>query len=47
MSGAAPQVVVEIGRVVRRGDGGLTAPRVQAGFALGIVVMWLTGALAG
>ena len=47
-AGAALQVVFEVGRFVRRADGGgFGAPGVQAGFALGMVAMWLTGTIAG
>jgi zinc transporter ZupT len=47
-AGAALQVVIEVARFVRRADGGgFTAPAVQAGFALGMLAMWLTGSLAG
>ncbi|MCW2921700.1 MAG: putative metal cation transporter [Thermoleophilia bacterium] len=47
-AGAALQVVVEVSKFVRRAPGGgFTAPGVQAGFALGMVAMWLTGSLAG
>jgi zinc transporter ZupT len=47
-AGAALQVVVEVSKFVRRAPGGgFTAPGVQAGFALGMVAMWLTGSIAG
>lgn len=46
-AGAALQVVVEIGRSLRRSSTGLGSAAVQGGFAAGIAVMWLTGILAG
>ena len=47
-AGAALQVVVEVSKFVRKAPGGgFTAPGVQAGFALGMVAMWLTGSIAG
>ncbi len=47
-AGAALQVVIEVARFVRRTDhGGFNAPAVQAGFALGMVAMWLTASIAG
>jgi zinc transporter ZupT len=46
--GAALQVVVEVGRyVARRAPGGLGSGWVVGGFLAGIVVMYLTGLIAG
>ncbi|HTI33623.1 MAG TPA: hypothetical protein VL422_08090, partial [Miltoncostaea sp.] len=46
--GAALQVVVEVGRyVARRAPGGLGSGPVVGGFLAGIVVMYLTGLIAG
>ena len=46
--GAAMQVVVEVGRYLRRrAPGGLGSGWVVGGFLAGIVVMWATGLLAG
>jgi zinc transporter, ZIP family len=46
--GAALQVVVEVGRFVsRRAPGGLGSGYVVGGFLAGIVVMYLTGLIAG
>jgi zinc transporter ZupT len=46
-AGAALQVIVEIGRSLRRSGTSFAAAAIQGGFAAGIVVMWLTGILAG
>jgi zinc transporter, ZIP family len=47
-AGAAFQVVVEVGRYVRRkAPGGLTSPYVLGGFVAGIAVMYATGLLSG
>ena len=47
-AGAAFQVVTEVGRyVARKVDGGLTSPWVLGGFFAGIVVMYVTGLIAG
>jgi zinc transporter, ZIP family len=47
-AGAAFQVVAEVARyVARKVEGGLTSPWVLGGFFAGIVVMYLTGVLAG
>ena len=46
--GAALQVVVEVGRyVARRAPGGLGSGWVVGGFLAGIVIMYLTGLIAG
>ena len=46
--GAAMQVVVEVGRYLRRrAPGGLGSGWVVGGFLAGIVVMWATGLVAG
>ena len=46
--GAALQVVVEVGRYLRRrAPGGLGSGWVVGGFLAGIVVMWATGLIAG
>lgn len=46
--GAAMQVVVEVGRYLRRrAPGGLGSGWVVGGFLAGIVVMWTTGLIAG
>ena len=46
--GAALQVVVEVGRyLARRAPGGLASGWVVGGFLAGVVVMYLTGLLAG
>ncbi len=46
--GAALQVVVEVGRYLRRrAPGGLGSGWVVGGFLAGIVVMWTTGLIAG
>ncbi len=46
--GAALQVVVEVGRfVARRAPGGLGSGYVVGGFLAGIVIMYLTGLIAG
>jgi zinc transporter ZupT len=46
-AGAALQVIVEIGRSLRRSGTSFASARIQGGFAAGVVVMWLTGILAG
>ena len=47
-SGAALQVVVEVGRyIARRAPGGLGSGWVVGGFLAGVAVMYLTGLLAG
>jgi zinc transporter ZupT len=46
-AGAALQVVVEIGRSLRRSGTSFGSALVQGSFAAGIVVMWLTGSFAG
>ena len=47
-AGAALEVVVEVGRfVARRAPGGLTSGHAIGGFMAGIVVMYVTGLLAG
>jgi ZIP family zinc transporter len=47
-SGAALEVVVEVGRfVARRAPGGLTSPHVLGGFLAGVTVMYVTGLAAG
>ena len=46
--GAAAQVVVEVGRyIARRAPGGLGSGWVVGGFLAGIVIMYLTGLVAG
>ena len=46
--GAALQVVVEVGRYVRkRAPGGLASGWVVGGFLAGVTVMWATGLIAG
>jgi zinc transporter, ZIP family len=47
-AGAALEVVVEVGRYVRRrAPGGLTSGYVMGGFLTGVAVMYVTGLLAG
>ena len=47
-AGAALQVVFEVGRYVkRRAPGGLASGYVVGGFLAGLVVMYVTGLLAG
>lgn len=47
-AGAALQVIIEIVRSLRSGNGpGFSSAHVQGGFAAGILVMWATGILAG
>ena len=47
-TGAALQVVVEVGRyVARRAPGGLRSGWVSGGFLAGVAVMYLTGLLIG
>ena len=46
--GAALQVVVEVGRyIARRAPGGLRSGHVIGGFVAGVVIMYLTGLIAG